>query len=414
MHDTRVVITGMGVISPVGLDVPSMWHTLCAGRSGIRPISLFDTTLLKVRIAGEAHGFDPLTVMSAKEARRCDRMTQFTLAALEQALAGSGLAVTPGNADEVGAIVGVGMGGIWTYTRELDVLRDQGPNRVSPLLIPSITADVPAVAVGMRTGARGPTLGVSSACASGTDAIGQAYELIRRGHAAAMFAGGTEAAVTPIGVAAFDRMGALSRRNEPPEAASRPFDRARDGFVMAEGCAILVLEALDCALSRGAQPLAEVVGYAATSDAGHITAPDPTGANAARCIRLALQRAGLRPDQVGYINAHATGTPTGDPAEVQAIRDALGEHAHRVAVSATKSMTGHLLGAAGALEAAICVQVLRHGLIPPTINLDDPDPACDLDCVPHRARPATVEVALSNSFGFGGHNSCLVLRAWRG
>jgi 3-oxoacyl-[acyl-carrier-protein] synthase II len=412
MHDTHVVITGTGVISPVGLDVPTMWVNLSAGRSGIRPISLFDTSELKVRIAGEAHDFDPLTVMSAKEARRCDRMTQFALAALEQALAQSRLSATSDNADEVGAMVGVGMGGIQTYSRELDVLRDQGPHRVSPLLIPSITADAPAVAVAMRTGARGPTLGVSSACASGTDAIGQAYDLIRRGHAAAMFVGGTEAAVTPIGVAAFDRMGALSRRNDPPAAASRPFDRARDGFVVAEGCAILVLEALGFARARGAEPLAEVVGYAATSDAGHITAPDPDGASAARCMTLAMQRAGIRPEQVSYINAHATGTPSGDPAEVQAVRRALCELAARVPLSATKSMTGHLLGAAGALEAVICVQVLRHGLIPPTINLDDPDPACDLDCVPHQARPAEVEVTLSNSFGFGGHNSCLVLRAW--
>jgi 3-oxoacyl-(acyl-carrier-protein) synthase len=346
MHDTRVVITGMGAISPVGPDVPTVWENLCAGRSGIRPVSLFDTDQLKVRIAGEANGFDPLEYMSAKDARRCDRMARFTLAALEQALAESGLAVTPENADDVGVLIGV-----WTYSRELDVLRKQGPQRVSPLLIPSITADVPAVAVGMRLGARGPTLGISLACASGTDAVGQAYELIGCGHAAAMVAGGTEAAVTPIGVAAFDRMGALSRRNEPPASAGRPFDRARDGFVMAEGCAIPVLEALNFVRARGAVPLAEVSGYAATSDAGHITAPDPTGANAARCIRLALDRAGLSPEAVEHINAHATGTPTGDPAEVQAIRVALGDHAQRV--------------------------------------------------------------ALSNSFGFGGHNRCLVLRAWR-
>ena len=413
MHDTRVVVTGTGVISPVGLDVPTMWDNLSAGRSGIRPISLFDTSDLKVRMAGEAHGFDPLAVMSAKEARRCDRMTQFAIAALEQALAQSRLTITPDNADEIGALVGVGMGGIWTYSRELNVLREQGPGRVSPLLIPSITADVPAVAVAVRTGARGPTLGISSACASGTDAIGHGYELIRRGHARAVFTGGTEAAVTLVGVAAFDRMGALSRRNDAPAAASRPFDLDRDGFVMAEGCAILVLEALDFALARGAEPLGEIIGYAATSDAGHITAPDAAGVSAARSMEIAMRRAGVQPKQLSYINAHATSTPPGDPAEVQAIHRALGEHAQRVPVGATKSMTGHLLGAAGALEAVICIQALRHGLIPPTINLDHPDPTCDLDCVPHQARPASLEIAMSNSFGFGGHNSCLLLRAWR-
>ena len=401
----------MGVVSPLGLDVPTMWANLSAGRSGIRPITLFDARDFKVRIAGEAHGFDPLTCMSAKEARRCDRVTQFAVAALEQALAQARLSVSPQLADDVGAVVGVGMGGIWTYSRELDVLRAEGPGRVSPFLIPMITADVPAVTIALRTGARGPTLGVSSACATGSDAIGQAYELIRRGHARAMLAGGFEAGVHPMGIAAFDRMGALSRRNEPPAAASRPFDAGRDGFVMSEGGALLVLEELGLARARGAQPLAELIGYAATSDSAHIAAPDPTGAGAARCVRLAMERAGIAPGDISYINPHATATPSGDSAEVQAIKTALGEHAGRVPVSATKSMTGHLLGGAGAFEAVICIQALCTGLVPPTINLDTPDPACDLDCVPHRARPAALQVAMSNSFGFGGHNSCLVFKA---
>ena len=413
MEETRVVVTGIGVISPVGLDVPAMWRNLSTGRSGIRPITLFDTSDLKVHIAGEAHGLDPKNYMSAKDARRTDRFAQFAIAALQEALAQSGLVVNDHNAADVGVMAGTGMGGIWTYSRELDILRDQGPARVSPFLIPMITVDVPAVHIALRTGARGPNLGLSSACATGADAIGQAYETIRRGHARAMFAGGFEAAVTPIGVLAFDRMRALSRRNDDPPVASRPFDSQRDGFVIAEGGALLILEDLEFATARGADPLAELAGYASGSDAIHAAAPDAEGAGAAHCMKLAMQRAGVGPGDVSYINAHATGTPTGDPAETQAIKEALGERAGRVPVSATKSMTGHLLGGAGAIEAIICIQALCTGVIPPTINLDDPDPACDLDYVPHQARRAELEVALSNSFGFGGHNTTLVFRAFR-
>ncbi len=408
MRTRRVVVTGMGVISPLGLDMPTTWQNLIAGQSGIGPITLFDASDLAVRIAGEAHGFDPTRYMSAKEARRVDRFVQFAIAALEEAVAQSGLRIEEHNADQVGAIVGSGVGGIWTYSREFEVLREQGPRRVNPFLIPMITVDVPAVQIALRTGARGPNLGLASACATGADAIGQAFETIRRGHAVAMFAGGFEAAVTPIGVAAFDRMRALSRRNDDPAGASRPFDAGRDGFVMAEGGALLVLEELEFALARGAEPLAELLSYAATSDAAHIAAPDAEGSGAARCLALALQRAGLSPADLSYINAHATGTPAGDPAETQAIKQVLGEWAYRIPVSATKSMTGHLLGGAGALEAAICVQALRTGIIPPTINLHTPDPACDLDYVPHQARRADLKIALSNSFGFGGHNSTLI------
>ncbi len=414
MATRRVVVTGMGVISPVGLDVPALWQNLIAGRSGIGPITLFDAGDLEVRIAGEAHGFDPLCYMSAKEARRADRFTQFAIAALGEAVAQSGLRIDAHNAGDVGVIVGSGVGGIWTYSREFEVLREKGPRRINPFLIPMITVDVPAVQIALRTGAQGPNLGLATACATGADAIGQAFETIVRGHAQAMFSGGFEAAITPIGVAAFDQMRALSHRNDDPAGASRPFDADRDGFVLSEGGALLVLEELEFALARGAEPLAELIGYAATSDAAHIAAPDMEGAGAGRCMALALQRAGLSPADVSYINAHGTGTPTGDPAETRAIKQALGPYAGRVPVSSTKSMTGHLLGGAGALEAVICIQALRTGLIPPTINLHKADPACDLDYVPNRARRADLTVALSNSFGFGGHNTTLVFRTWSG
>lgn len=412
MENKRVVVTGMGVISPVGLDVPTSWENLTAGRSGIGPITLFDSSDLDVHFAGEAHGFDPLNHMSAREARRTDRFAQFAVAALSQALAQSGLVVDQSNAHDIGVVAGSGVGGMTTYNRELNILRDKGPRRVSPVLIPMITVDVPAVHIALRTGARGPNLGVASACATGTDAIGQAYETILRGHAKAMFAGSFEAPISAIAMASFVRMRAISLRNDDPPGASRPFDADRDGFVPAEGGAILILEELEFALERGAEPLAELVGYAATSDAVHITAPDPEGSAAARCMVLAMERAGVAPDGVSYINAHGTATPLGDPAETNAIKLALGEHAYRVPVGSTKSMTGHLSGGAGSLEAVICIQALRTGIIPPTINLETPDPTCDLDYVPNAAREASLDVVLSNSFGFGGHNATLAFKAY--
>lgn len=409
----RVVITGMGVISPVGLDVQTAWKNLLEGRSGIAPITAFDTTGYDVCIAGEVHGFDPLNYLPAKEIRRMDRFTQYALAALDEALQSSRIEVNEHNAEDTGAIIGSGVGGIWTYTQELQVLQEKGPRRVNPFLIPSITIDVPAVQIALRTGAQGPNFGVASACATGAEAVGEAFETIRRGHARAMFTGGVEAAVTPIGIAAFDRMRALSRRNDDPAGASRPFDAGRDGFVMADGGAILVLEELESALARGVEPLAEVLSYAATSDATHLTAPDLEGAGAARCMALALKRAGIQSEQVGYINAHGTSTPSGDPAETRAIKQVFGEHAYRVPVSSTKSMTGHLLGGAGAFETVVCVQALRTGMVPPTINQHTPDSECDLDYVPNQARAAEVEIALTNSFGFGGHNVTLVLKKFR-
>jgi 3-oxoacyl-[acyl-carrier-protein] synthase II len=410
--ERRVVITGMGVISSLGLDVPGLWGNLLAGKSGIGPIEAFDTRGFDVRIAGEVRGFDPLNYMPAREARRTDRFGQFALAAMEQALQQSGLKVEDRYADQVGVLVGSGVGGIWTYTRELDNLRQDGPRKVNPFLIPSITVDIPSVLIALRTGAQGPNYGLSAACATGAGAIGEAFEIIRRGHALAMFAGGAEAAVTPIGVAAFDRMRALSRRNEDPAGASRPFDEERDGFVIADGAAVLILEELHFALQRGARPLAEILGYANTSDAQHLTAPDVDAKASARCMQLALERAGLQPGQISYINAHATGTPAGDLAETLAIKRVFGPAAYRTPVSSTKSMTGHALGGVGAIEAVICIQGLCNGWIPPTINLEHPDPHCDLDYVPNRARRAQLSAVLSNSFGFGGHNVSLVLGAY--
>jgi 3-oxoacyl-[acyl-carrier-protein] synthase II len=413
MKVKRIVVTGMGVISPVGLDVTTMWENLVVGNSGIKPITLFDTSDFDVHFAGEAHGFDPTDFMSVKDARRADRFAQFSIAALEQALAQSRLQVNEHNAHDVGAIVGSGIGGIETYTKDFHKLRDEGPRRINPFLVPMITVDAPAVQAALRTGARGPNLGLASACSTGADAIGHAYETILRGHARVMFAGSFEAAITPIALASFTRMRALSRRNHDPEGASRPFDADRDGFVLSEGGALFILEDLEYALARGAEPLAEVIGYAATSDSIHVTAPDPDGEGAARCMTLALQRARLAPADVSYINTHGTSTLLGDPAETEAIKRAFGEYAYRVPASSTKSMTGHLAGGAGALEAAISIQALCSGIIPPTINLDTPDPACDLDYVPHQARQADLDVVLTNSFGFGGHNATLALKAFR-
>jgi beta-ketoacyl-acyl-carrier-protein synthase II len=403
----------MGAISPLGLDVPTIWENAVAGRSGIGPITLFDATDFEVRFAGEAHGFDATNYMPAKEVRRADRFTHFSVAALEEALAQSGLVIDAHNAHDVGVIMGSGIGGVESYTKELEVLQTKGPRRVSPFLVPMISVDIPAVQTSLRTGARGPNMGVSSACATSANAIGQAFETIRRGHARAMLTGAFEAAITPIALATFSRMRALSLRNHDPAGASRPFDADRDGFVMAEGGALFVLEDLDFALARGAEPLAELAGYASTSDAMYVTAPDPEGVGVARCMTLAMQRAGVGPGEISYINTHGTSTLLGDPAETQAIKRAFGARAYQIPASATKSMHGHLIGGTGALEALLTVLALREGIIPPTINLENPDPDCDLDYVPNHARRADLDVALSNSIGFGGHNATLVIKAFR-
>jgi 3-oxoacyl-[acyl-carrier-protein] synthase II len=410
----RVVITGLGLISPVGLNVPDAWRNVAAGKSGIDAITLFPTHDQQVKIAGEARGFKATDFMSAKEARRADRSVQFAVAAAKEALAHAKMAYPfpEAEGDQAGVLIGTGAAAIRTYTAQQAILDRYGPRRLSPLLIPMITVDSASVQVGILTGAHGPNWGLATACATSSDAIGLAFETIRRGDAAVMIAGGTEAAVTPLGIGGFDQMGALSRRNDAPAEASRPFDAGRDGFVLSEGAGVVILETLEHAQARGVQPLAEMLAYANTTDATHLTMPDEAAAQAARAIRRALHKAGLRPEDVDYINAHGTSTPLGDVFEVRALKAALGpEVAARVPVSSTKSVTGHLLGAAGAVELILTVMALRKGLLPPTINHHTPDPQCDIDCIPNVARRARARVALSNAFGFGGHNSILALRS---
>lgn len=409
----RVVITGLGAVTPVGLDVESSWRAVAEGRSGIGPVTLVPVDHLPVRIAGEVKGFDPTTAMEPKEARRADRFAQFAVAAAREALRHANLVIDESNSGDIGVIIGSGAGGVQTYTDNQHVMDNRGAGRLNPLMIPMITADSASVQVSIQTGAHGLTFGVAAACSTGNDAIAQAYYAIQRGDARAMITGGAEAAVTHLGLVGFSQLRALSRRNEEPERASRPFDRDRDGFVLSEGAGILVLESLDSALERGAEPLAEILACAATSDAVHLTDPDREAAQAARAISLALGKAGVSPEQLSYINAHATSTSIGDLSEVRALKRALGEAAYQIPISSTKSVTGHLLGAAGAVEAIWCVRAMQEGRIPPTINLDNPDPECDLDFVPHQARHAEVEIALSAAFAFGGHNSMLVLRKWR-
>jgi 3-oxoacyl-[acyl-carrier-protein] synthase II len=409
--EQRVVITGMGAVTPNGLDMPSTWGGVRDGKSKIGRITLFDVSDYRVKIAGEVRGFDPLNYMSRKEARRADRFVQFALVAAAEAAAQAKLDCRQ-YPDEVGVYIGSGAGGIKTYQSQQAVLDTKGPRGVNPLLVPMITIDSAAVQVGIKLGARGPNVGMATACSTSLDAVGLAMETIRRGDATVMVAGGAEAAVNSLGISGFDQLSALSRRNDDPQGASRPFDRNRDGFVLSEGAVVLVLESLAHARLRGVEPLGEVRSYAATSDARHLTAPDMEGSGGARCMARALTKACLTPDRVAYINAHATATPVGDPIEVHGIKQALGDHAQRVAVSSTKSVTGHLLGAAGALAIAVTAMALREGCIPPTINLSEPDPECDLSHVANTARRVDGEFALVPSYGFGGHNSCVVVARW--
>ena len=399
----------MGLISPVGLDVATAWEALDAGRSGIRRITRFDVSgdEWKVKIAGEAWGFDPVNHMSPKDVRRVDRTTQLALAAADEAVTQSCL-TTLSDRDDVGVIVGCGSGGIETYADAYRTLLAKGPGRMNPFLIPAEIIDSSGVAIGIRYGFHGPNFAVVSACSSGADAIGTSFELIRSGHADVMVAGGTEAAVHPLGIGGFDNLRALSRRNDTPEKASRPFDKDRDGFVLSEGAAVVVLEELGHALRRDAAPLAELVAYAVTSDASHITAPDPDARQQTRAVGRALKAARLDPSAIGYINAHATSTPLGDPFEIRAYRAAFGDRLPPL--SSTKSMTGHMLGAAGSAEAIFTIQALRTGTLPPTINRDTPDPDCDVDCVANDARRVPIDLAMSSAFGFGGHNSVLIFQ----
>jgi 3-oxoacyl-[acyl-carrier-protein] synthase II len=407
----RVVVTGIGLVTPVGLDVESTWKGLLEGRSGVDYITRFDTTDFDTKIAGEVKGFEPEQYVDRKEARRLDRYTQFAVAAAAQAMDQSGLKITPENSERVGALVGTGIGGIETLSNQFKVLFEKGPQRISPFLSTMMLANMAAGQVAIFQGMRGPNFSTVSACASGAHAIGEGVRVIQRGDADAMVCGAGEAPIVPIGVSTFNSMRALSTRNDPPAGASRPFDSLRDGFIIAEGAGMLVLERYEHATARGARILAEIVGYGATADAHHVTAPPEGGEGAERAMRLALIESGLRPDDVDYINAHGTSTPLNDRAETQAIKTVLGEAAYKTPISSTKSMTGHLLGAAGAIEAAFSILAIQRGIVPPTINQENPDPLCDLDYVPNVARKVDVRVVVSNSFGFGGQNVSLMFRA---
>jgi len=406
----RVVITGLGALSPCGLDVSSTWDALVHGRSGIGPITCFDTQGWPVRIAGELPGFDPLAHFSRHELKRLERFTQLARVAAEQAVADAKIELPGSNPQRVGVYVGTGIGGLGEIERGAGSLAERGYKGLSPFFLPRILTNLAAGNVALRFGAHGPSLCVSTACAAGNHSIGEAWRCIRDDQADVVIAGGTEACIAPIAVGGFAVMRSLSRRNDDPATASRPFDRARDGFVMSEGAGMLVLEELRHAQHRGAPIYAELAGYALGNDAHHITSPPPDGAGAARCMAAALRSAGVTPSQVGYVNAHGTSTRANDLAETAALHTVFGPHAPTVPVSSTKSMTGHLLGAAGGLEAVITVLAMHHGILPPTSTLQDPDPGCDLDYIPRHARPAQVDVALSNAFGFGGTNACLVFR----
>ncbi len=408
---SRVFVTGLGIVSPLGLDFASTWEALVKSVSGVDYITAFDTEGFETRFAAEVKGFDPTNYLEKKEARRMDRFAQFAAVAAGKATAQAELKPEAVDPFRAATIVGSGIGGIITLSQQYDVLKEKGPRRVTPFVIPMMLSDMASAQVSMITGALGPNFCPVSSCSSGADAIGQAWEMIRRDEVDIVIAGGSEAPICPIAIAGFNSLRALSRYNEDPKKASRPFDANRDGFVMGEGAAILVLESHESAERRGVKPLAELVGYAATSDAYHLTEPSPSGHSAARAMSLAMQKAGIKPGEVDYVNAHGTATPLNDRQETQAIKAALGEEAYRVPISSTKSMTGHLLGAGGALEAGFCVLAIQHGVIPPTINLEHPDPDCDLDYTPHKARPHQIRVAMSNSFGFGGHNSVLVFAA---
>ena len=413
----RVVITGLGAITPVGEDVASTWDALLAGESGAGPITLFETTEeYATRIACEVKNFDPLTFLEKKEARRYDRFAQFSVGAADEAMRSAGLKGAPDGVppERFGVIFGSGIGGISTMEAQHDQLKARGPGRVSPFFIPMFIPDIAAGLISIRFGSKGPNYATVSACASGAHAIGDAFRFIERGDADIMIAGGGEATITPLAVAGFASMKALSTRNDDPEAASRPFDAGRDGFVIGEGAGCVILEALETALARGAAIVAEVVGYGVSADAYHITMPAPEGKGAQHAMRMAMDDAGVSAKDVAYINAHGTSTIANDRNETAAIKQVLGDSAYSVIVGSTKSMTGHLLGAAGGVEAVITALICQHGRIPSTINLTDPDPECDLDYGRHGVIERPVEVALSNSFGFGGHNACLALRAWGG
>ena len=409
----RVVVTGIGLVSPVGLTREETWGSLLAGESGIDRISSFDAEELETTIAGEVKGFDPTSYVGRKEARRMDRFVQFAVAATLEAMEQASLKVNDGNSERVAVIISSGIGGIITLSEQIGVMDSRGASRVSPFLVPMMLPDMASGQVSMLVGAQGPNFATVSACSSGADAVGNAFELVRRGTAEIALTGGAEAAICPIGVAGFNACKALSKRNDEPGRASRPFDAGRDGFVLGEGAGVLVLESAESAADRGVEPIGEIVGYGSTADAHHITQPAPGGEGGARAMKAALEQAGLQPGDVDYVNAHGTSTPLNDKYETMAMKAVFHERAYEVPISSTKSMTGHLLGAGGSLEAGITVLAIRDGALPPTINLEESDPDCDLDYTPNSARERAVKVAMSNSFGFGGHNASLVFREFQ-
>jgi 3-oxoacyl-[acyl-carrier-protein] synthase II len=410
--NNRVVVTGIGVLCPLGLNISTTWEALIAGKSGIDYITLFDAESLETRIAGEVKGFVPTDYINRKDARRMDRFAQLTVAASLTAVEQSGIQINSANQDNIGIIVGSGIGGLTTLFEQTQVLLEKGPSKVSPFLVPMMISDMAAAQVSITLGVKGPNLCTTSACSSGSDAIGVGYELIKRGDTQAVIAGGSEAIINPIGITGFSALKAISTRNDEPQLASRPFDAERDGFIISEGAGLLILENLAHAQKRGANILAEIIAYGASADAYHITQPDENGEGAARAMQAALDKAGITAAEIDYINAHGTSTPLNDKTETISIKRVFGDNAYKIPISSTKSMMGHLIGGAGAVEAAICIMVIQHGIIPPTINLTHPDPECDLDYVPNVARQAKVTTALSNSFGFGGHNSVLVFRQY--
>ncbi len=414
IENNRVVITGMGLVTPIGIGVDETWSAALNGKSGVGPITEFDASSFPVRIAGEVKGFDPANYIEAKEIKKMDRFIHFAIAAAKMAVDDSGFRITGENAERVGVVIGSGMGGLPAIEHYHKAFLEKGYKRISPFFIPMLIINLASGNVSIKFGAKGPSSCPVTACATGSHSIGDAVRIIQRGEADAMIAGGTELCITALGVGGFAVMKALSTRNDEPERASRPFDMDRDGFVMGEGAGIVFLENLDSALSRNAKIYAEVMGYGMSSDAYHITTPSPGGEGAARCMKAALKDAGLEPEKIDYINAHGTSTKYGDELETTAIKTVFGDHAYKLCVSSTKSMVGHLLGAAGGVEAIFSVLSIYHGKVPPTINLDNPDPECDLDYVPKTAKQVDVKYALSNSFGFGGTNACLIFGKYRG
>jgi 3-oxoacyl-[acyl-carrier-protein] synthase II len=410
MEKRRVVVTGLGLITPLGIGVEKSWEGLVQGRSGVRRITHFDAASFATQIAGEVEGFNPEDYIEPKEIKKMDRFIHFGVAAATMAVEDAGLTIDRSNAERVGVYVGAGMGGLTTIEHYHKVLLERGPRRITPFFIPMLIINLAAGQISIKFGAKGPNVAPATACATGSHAIGDAFKVIQRGDADVMIAGGTESCITTMAIGGFNAMKALSTRNDEPEKASRPFDKDRDGFVMGEGSGILVIEELNHALERKADIYAELTGYGLTADAYHITSPAPEGEGAARCMKMALRDAGSEPQEVDYINAHGTSTKYGDELETLAIKTVFREHAYSLAVSSTKSMTGHLLGAAGGVEAVVCCLSIRKGIIPPTINLDNPDSECDLDFVPHTARRREVRCSLSNSFGFGGTNACLLFK----